>query len=103
MAEHLQQMRLSAAVEAAHPGGGLSGRVHAAEVGFQDADEAFLVLALADEVLQFVVEGIDLLGGECLRNSGDSVVEQFGYGRVTLKDLSVFHGSVTPLCSVIGT
>ena len=91
MAEHLQQVRLAAAVEAAHPRRRLRRRTDVAEVGLQDADQAVLVLALAHEVLKLVPERLDFLVAGGLAYGGNAVVQQLGYSGIALEELSVFH------------
>ncbi len=103
MIQHLLEVRFSAPVEATDPSGRLDRRVHVAEVGLQDTDQAVLVLAFADEVLELVAERFDLFGREGFAYGGDAVVEKLGGGGIALEDLSVLHRSKAPLCSVIGT
>jgi len=85
MAEHFQQMRLAAAEKAAHPGGRLHGGVHAAEVGLQDADQAGLVLAFADKMLQLEAKGCFLFFRAAFVHGCYAVVHQLNRQRIPLK------------------
>ena len=60
--KHPNQVRLAAAVEARHPHGRLGRAAAVADVGIEDALEAMLVLALADEAGQLVLKNLPLVG-----------------------------------------
>ena len=60
--EHLDEMRLAGAEEAADPDAGLLGLVQVAEVGAEDAGQPFGVLAVADEVRELVAQGVQFGG-----------------------------------------
>ena len=60
--EHLDQVRLAGAEEAADPDARLLGLVEVAEVGAEDAAQPLRVLAVADEVREFVAQGLEFRG-----------------------------------------
>src|SRR4030042_6203136 len=103
MAKHLQQVRLSASVESAHPRGRLNGGVYAANVGFQNTDYTLFILAFADKMLQFIAQGRNLFCRKPFCYGGNAIIEQLGGSRIALKKFTILHGPVTPLCSVLGT
>ena len=103
--QHLREMRLTAAEEAADPGRRLLGLALVAHVGIEDANETPLVLALANEVLQLETQGSALIVGEGVSHRRDAVVQQGDRAGVPLVDIPVLHTSYTPRSSrrVIGT
>src|SRR5262245_29145901 len=56
-AEHLKEVRLTAAVEPTHPDARLFRLTKIAQVAIEDATQTDLILALADERLQLVLQG----------------------------------------------
>ena len=89
--EHLDEMRLAGAEEPAHPDARLLGLVQVAEVGAEDAAQPFGVLAVADEVGEFVAQGLEFGGRLPAGDLGDALVEQRVGTRVLLVDLAVHH------------
>ena len=101
--EHLHQVRLAAAVEAAHPDAGLLGLIEIAQIGVQDAPHPLGVFTVAHEGLELVPESAHLGIGSTIGNLCDTIVQQSVLGRVFGKDLSVFHHASAPSCAVMGT
>ena len=103
--QHLREVRLTAAEEAADPGRRLLWLALVTHVGIEDANETPLVLALAHEVLQLEAQRTALVVREGVGHRRDAVVQQGGLAGVPLVDIPVFHPSYTPRssCKVIGT
>ena len=87
--EHPHEVRLAAAVEAAHPHRRLLGLAEVGEEAVEDALEAPRVLALADEALQLPAQHVPLLLGLGAHDLGDAVVRDLRLGRVAVEELSV--------------
>ena len=104
-AQHLRQVRLAAAEEAADPGRRLLRLTLVADVGLQDADEPAAVLSFADEVLQLEAEGAALLVGGGVGDRGDAVVQERDPVGISLVDVPVLHIRYPSQasCAVIGT
>ena len=104
-AQHLRQVRLAAAKEAADPRGRLFGLALMVDVGLQDSDQPAAILALADEVLQLETQRSALVGIQGVGHGRNAVVEERDPIRILLVDVPVLHASYTPgsSCKVMGT
>ena len=104
-AQHLREVRLTAAEEAADPSRRLFGLALVAGVGVEDADETPLVFTLADKVLQLKAQGTAFVVGQGIGHGRDAVVQQGDLAWIPLIDVPVLHTSYTPRssCKVIGT
>ena len=104
-AQHLRQVRLAAAEEAADPRGRLLGLALMADVCLQDSNQSAPVLAFADEVLQLETQRAALVLIQGVGHGRDAVVEERDPVRILLIDIPVLHTSYTPRssCRVIGT
>ena len=106
-AQHLCQMRLAAAEEAADPGRRLLRLALVPEVGLQDADQTAAVLAGADEVAQLEAQDAALVRGRGVGHGGDAVVQQGDLVGVLPVDVPVLQrrcrGIHRSSCAVIGT
>ena len=104
-AQHLRQVRLAAAEEAADPGGRLLGLALAAEVGLEDPDQPAPILAFAHEVLELEAQGAAFVRGHRVAHGRDAVVEQRDAVGVLPEYVAVLHTPYTPRSSrtVMGT
>ena len=104
VAQHLDQVRLAAAEEATHPDGILFSLAQATEVGAEHAFHAPGVFAIANEVLQFEAQRLDLAGVVAdFGDLRDAVVEQLQRGRVTEVQTAVGHEGMKLSVAVMGT
>ena len=69
-------MRLAGAEEAADPNAGLLRLIQVAKVCAEDAAQTFGVLAIADEVGQFVTQGVQFSRCLAAGDFGDTLIEQ---------------------------
>ena len=101
MLEHSHQVRLTASVEAGHPHRRLSRAAAVADVGVEDALKTVLVLALADEAREFVLQNLPLVRVVRPVHVGDTVVRDLEVQRPTGEEFVVdghamsFCGSIT--------
>ena len=84
-------MGFAAAEEAADPGGGLLRLALMLEVGAENALQALVVLAFADEMLQFETQGAALLLGPRIGHGRHAAVRQGDLVRVPAVDFAVLH------------
>ena len=102
--EHLDQMRLAGAEEAADPHARLLALIQVAKVGAEDAAQPFRILAVAYEVREFVPQGVEFSGRLPAGDFGDTLIEQRVGTRVFLVNLKVHHdGRTSASLAVIGT
>ena len=101
--EHLDQVRLAGAEEPADPNARLLALVQVAQIGAEDANQAIGILAVADEVDEFVAQGVEFGGRLAARHLRDALVEQRVGTWVFLVNLKVLHGRTSTSLAVIGT
>jgi hypothetical protein len=106
VSEHLEEVRLAAPVEAAHPGALLAGAAQPREVGEEDAKDALRVLPFAHERGQLATQLlhhplVTLIGP--VGDAGLSVVDERVARRVAEQDILDLGHVGPPPCSVIGT
>ena len=92
-AQHLGQVRLTAAVEAGNPDAGLLGScIEVDQELVEDGFETFLILTVADEGLQLVAQdGLSRLG-MVFRHLGHAVVDKAVLFWSLVVDVAVQHG-----------
>ena len=74
MAKHLEQVRFSAAIEAAHPCRRLTGPADVREKGLQNASHPVGVLTFADEVREFFSQRLHFPFGHAVDDASLAVV-----------------------------
>ena len=90
--QHLDHVRLAATKKARHPGRRcLRAPAQGLDVRFQNALEAFFIVALADKGLQLKPQGVLLLGVHGLVHFGHTLVFQGEGVDVLIKNVPVFH------------
>ena len=104
--QHLDQVRLARAVEAADPHGRLLGLLDVLQVDVEDVFQALFVLAIAHEGFELVPQNGQRLVGLFVVDAGHALVDQLSGRRVLLVDVAIEH--VLPLVqnslsAVIGT
>jgi hypothetical protein len=97
MAEHLQEVRLAAPEEAAHPRSVLSRTIELRHVAAQDALEGVTVLPIADEGFEFGAQFCHRSGIGGRRDPGLPAIGQGAGPGVAVENLVDFHaGSPIP-------
>ena len=90
-AQHLRQVGLAAAEEAANPSGGLFRLILMMEVGTENALQARMVLAFADEMLQLEAQGAALLLRPRIGHGRNPAVRQGDLVWVPAVNVAVLH------------
>ena len=101
MGQHLEQVGLAAAEEAADPRRVLPGRSQVGEVAVEDALEGVAELAVTDEGLDLRAELRPSLRVGGVGDSGLAVVGETTGPRVAIEQLVDLHGPVPPPWSVM--
>ena len=103
MAQHLQQVRLAAAEEAADPRGLLVGLAQAVEVRADDPLHAVGVLSFADERGEFAVQLFERLLVTAVDDPRLTLVDQGKGAGIALQNVLDLHRAPPSPCSVMGT
>ena len=100
--QHLHQVALARAEEAAHPDARLFRLIQVSEVGREDSLQAVGILAIADEIADLVAERVNLRSGLSGRDLGHPVVQEAIGAWVLIEELAVEHHRSCPSLLVIG-